>query len=310
MGCGHLQPPGDRRANMDPPNRRPGIITVTASLLLVLGVLAFIRWERADTDALIIARKTGVVRVGYAVEAPYAFLTPEGKVTGESPEIARVITSRLGIQRVEWRLTEFGDLLDGLEAGRFDVIAAGMFITSERRQRVAFSLPTFRVNPGLLVRKGNPLALHSYSDLLAKTNARVAVLSGSVEESLIHQLGLPRERCVQVPDAASGQSVVRSGRADALALSAPTLRWMMMNPIAGLTEMAEPFLATTTDAPLEGALGGFAFRKGDQTLCQAWNVELATFVGSEEHRRLVAPFGFTDAELPSPVAATQKATRL
>jgi ABC-type amino acid transport substrate-binding protein len=58
----------------------------------------------------------GEIRIAYAVEAPYAFVTEEGRVTGESPEIARRAAARLGIRRVVWRQMEFDELLPELEA--------------------------------------------------------------------------------------------------------------------------------------------------------------------------------------------------
>lgn len=254
------------------------------------------RWQPGD-DSLSQARQAGVIRIGYAVEAPYAFLTPEAEVTGEAPEIARIIASRLGIPRVEWRLAEFGDLIDGLEAKQFDVIAAGMFITPESERRVSFSQPTFQATAGLLVRKGNPLALHSYSDILQNNSSRIAVLNGSAEEAELLQLGFPNEQLVHVPDASAGRSAVTSGRADALALSAPTIRWMVRHPIAGQTEMADPFHVETGNAPSQPGRGAFVFRKDSLELSRAWNAELAGFIGSDEHRRVLSTFGFTNSEL-------------
>lgn len=269
-------------------------LTIIAAGVLVIWWV----WWGGEGDALAQARRAGVIRIGYAVEAPFAFLTTDGRVTGEAPEIARVIATRLGVPRVAWTLEEFGDLIDALEARQFDVIAAGMFFTPERERRVAFSVPTFRTGPGLLVRKGNPLGLHSYADLFRRHEVRVAVLIGSAEEAGLRQHGYPAERLVPVPDASSGRATVRSGQADALALSAPTLRWMMRHPIAGQTEMAE-WSADPGDEPVPSmATGGFVFRQGDASLRRAWNAELARFIGSEEHRRLVSAFGFTAAEIP------------
>lgn len=275
--------------------------------LIALGLIAALLgllWDgQASSDSLAQARQTGVISIGYAVEAPYAFLTPDMEVTGESPEIARLIAARLGIPRVEWRLVEFDTLIEGLESGRFDVIAAGMFITPERQQRVAFSRPTFQVGPGLLVHKGNPLALHSYSDLVQRTNARIAVLSGAAEETRLLELGCPEGRLIRVPNALAGRVAVRSGQADALALSAPTLQWMVMNPVAGLTEMASPFEEGKGGRMPQPALGGFAFRKDDRALLRVWNTELDRYLGSDDHLRLVRKFGFTTAELPPSVTA-------
>ncbi len=280
--------------------------TAIAVFALLLGLAAWLLLRPSDDDALARARHTGTIRIGYAVEAPYAFLAPDGRVTGESPEIARLITTRLGIPHIEWRLTEFDDLLDGLESGRFDVIAAGMFQTPERQRRVAFSRPTFQVGPGLLVRKGNPLGLRSYADAARSSTARVAVVSGSDEEVRLLRLGCPTARLIRVPDANAGRAAVRSGEADALALSAPTLRWMATHPIAGLTEMVDSLVDAVGDGSAATALGGFVFRREDHRLREAWDAELASFVGSDEHRRLVGAFGFTSAELPPLAAATTK----
>jgi polar amino acid transport system substrate-binding protein len=274
--------------------------------VLVLGVAVARwngwQWQPGGGDALSRARQAGVIRVGYAVEAPYAFLSPEGEVTGEGPAIARVIAARLGIARIEWRLAEFGGLIDDLEDGRFDLIAAGMFITPERQRRVAFSRPTFQAGPGLLVRQGNPRGLRSYAELLQSRDLRIAVLMGSVEEAHLRRLGCPEERLLRVPDALSGRAAVRTGQADALALSAPTLRWMSLHPVSGLTEMAALVAEPTGGSAPPPARGGFVFRREETALLQAWDAELARFLGSEEHRRLVAAFGFSPAELP-PISA-------
>jgi len=115
------------------------VIVIVAALSTAI-VLRF-PWDQSLTRL----QREGTIRIGYAVEAPYAFLKPGGEVTGESPEVAKVIVGRLGIRHIEWRQSEFGSLISGLEAGRFDVIAAGIFITPERARRISFSEPTFHV---------------------------------------------------------------------------------------------------------------------------------------------------------------------
>lgn len=289
----------------DPPPAGTRIVSTVRTGALLLLALPLLGCGASERDALAQARQRGMIRIGYAVEEPYALLTPDGKVTGEAPEIARIIAARLGIPRVEWRLTDFDRLIEGLEARRYDVIAAGLFITPERQQRVAFSRPTFQVGPGLLVREGNPLALHSYSDLRRLTRVRIAVLGGSVEEARLLQLGFPEDHLLRVPDALSGRTAVRSGQADGLALSAPTIRWIVQRPVTGVCEMAAPFTDQRDGAAVPPAQGGFAFRPGDVELLRAWNAELARFLGSAEHRRLASAFGFTAAELP-PAAVTRK----
>src|SRR5437762_12766307 len=91
------------------------------------------------------AKKQGFIRVGFANEAPFAYATPDGKLTGEAPEIAKVILKKMGIPEVDGVLTEFGSLIPGVKAHRFDVIAAGMFINPKRCQEIAFSEPSYGI---------------------------------------------------------------------------------------------------------------------------------------------------------------------
>jgi len=268
-----------------------------------LFVLALAAGCAAEGESLERLRREGVIRIGYAVEAPYAFLSPQGRVTGEAPEVARAVVERLGIGRVEWRQAEFSRLLDELDEGRVDMLAAGMFITPERAARVLFSEPTFHVRQALLVPRGNPLDLHSYGQAAAK-GARMAVLGGSVEERLLRELYASPERLIVVPDAVTGLVAVESGQADGLALSSPTVRWMSGQDQLGRTETAEPFEQEPGIADRLG-FGAFVFRKSFPALRAACNAELARFIGSPEHRALVAPFGFTESELPGGVRTSQ-----
>jgi polar amino acid transport system substrate-binding protein len=237
------------------------------------------------------------LRIGYAVEAPYAFLAADGEVTGESPEIARLIAARLGIARIEWIQTNFASLLADLELSRFDVVAAGMFITAERAALATFSRPSFHALQALLVRDGNPRRLHSYADAVVRPDVKIAVVAGSVEETLLSRLGLPRPRLIAVPDAQTGQAAVVSGLADGLALSSPTIRWMSRLSPYGETEMAASFRQVESAETARLGYGAFAFRPRDRALADAWNAAMAGFIGTVEHRELVARFGFTREEI-------------
>jgi polar amino acid transport system substrate-binding protein len=280
---------------------RAVFITVVFLVLLLIAVT----WLLSSDHSLDHLKKAGVIRVGYAVEAPYAFLTPDGKVTGESPELAKWIVAKLEIPEIEWRQTEFSNLITELESKRIDLIAAGMFITRQRAERVSFSEPVFHVRQGLLVSKGNPLDLHSYEQFVKKTGARIAVLSGSVEEVLLRNLGLSSSQVVVVPDALTGRVTIESGLADGLALSSVTVQWMAIRAQLGRTEAAQPFQETLQGDVERLGYGAFAFRKGDRQLLSAWNHFLGILIESEEHLQIVSQFGFTQAEMPGMVTTSE-----
>lgn len=267
---------------------------MAAAVLAVIGNGLAIRPSAAGT--LDDARKSGTIRIGFANEAPFGFADADGKATGEAPEIARQIAKSLKIDKVEGVLTEWASLIPGLRAGRFDIIAAGMFITPARCKQVAFSNPTYRLGQGFLVKTGNPKNLHSYADLASDDTARLAVMAGAVETTYAEKAGIPEERMLILPDQVSLLSAVQFGRADAAALTALSIRRMAERG-GGRVESAEPF--TTPDYAL--GYGAFAFRKEDAELRKAFDKALAEFIGSEKHLEIVAPFGFTRNELPGDV---------
>ncbi len=268
----------------------PPLIVIIASLV----VLYFAVLHR--DSSLTQLQQQNLIRLGYAIEAPYAYLGSDGAVTGEAPEVAKVLVAALGITRIEWVQTDFNLLINGLLDHRYDVIVAGMYITPERAQSVRFSNPDFHAQPGLLVRTGNPLQLHSYADIVNNPSAKVAVIAGAVEENDLHAAGASADQLVIVPDAITGQTAVTSGLADGLALTSVTVRWIAANDPVKATEVADPFTA----APLNsaGGYGGFAFRPEDTQLVDAWNAAMATLIGSPEHIQLISQFGFTVDELP------------
>ena len=104
-------------------------------LILVLSLVAFgLAQSQSEVFAqdeettLERVQREGVVRVGFANENPYAYAELDGTLTGEAVEVARTVFERLGIPEMEGVLTEFGSLIPGLQAGRFDVITAGMYM--------------------------------------------------------------------------------------------------------------------------------------------------------------------------------------
>src|SRR5690606_9336524 len=96
-------------------------------------------------------------------------------------EIARKVFARMGVTQIDAVLTEWGGLIPGLMAGRFDMIAAGMYVTPERARQVLFTDPHYRLRDTLLVARGNPRKLTSYADIAADPKVKLAVMSGTAQ---------------------------------------------------------------------------------------------------------------------------------
>ena len=264
--------------------------------------------SRSQITTLARARRQGRLRIGYANEAPYAYFDATvRRVTGEAPEIARTILADMGIREVEGELTEFGSLIPGLKARRFDIIAAGMYVLPERCREIDFSNPTYRVGEAFLVVSGNPNRLHAYQDVVTQADAILAVVAGAVQRRYARQSGIPDERVVVYPDAVSAMEGVAAGRADAYAATSLTVN-NLLSRSSGKVDRAVPFADPHFDGAVVRGYGAFGFRKMDDELRQAFNDRLSQFIGTPRHLALVRPFGFTEREMPGNVTASMLCT--
>ncbi|WP_211166136.1 ectoine/hydroxyectoine ABC transporter substrate-binding protein EhuB [Azoarcus sp. TTM-91] len=268
-------------------------IHLVAALAVLLATAAALLAQAglAEPDALQRWRAGEALRVGYALEPPFAYLDASGRVTGEAPEVWRAVAEELGGGPLIWEHAEFGSLIHELEAGRIDVIASGLFVTPERATRVAFSRPTAHVCPALLVQAGNPLKLAGYADVAANPRARLLVVAGAVEGEQARRAGVPEARLLAFPDADSAVVALQQHAAEAFALSAVSLR-------RALASAGDHGLELVVSSREAAGLPAFAFRPDDLSLRAAADSALAGFLGSERHATLIARFGFSQAELP------------
>ncbi|MCP3765209.1 MULTISPECIES: ectoine/hydroxyectoine ABC transporter substrate-binding protein EhuB [Streptomyces] len=277
------------------PSRRSLLAGVAA-----LGALGAAGCSRVPTEAstgggdqLERLRAAGVVRLGIAGEIPFGYIDKDGNLTGEAPELAKVIFKRLGVERVQPVPTEFGSLIPGLNSQQFDVVAAGMYINPERCEQVIFSDPDYQMLDSFIVRKGNPKGLTSYKDVVEK-KAKFATGTGYAEIAYAVEAGYPEGDILIVPDQVAGLNAVEAGRVDVFAGTALTTREVVKK--SARAEVTEPFRPIVDGEPHTDG-GGFAFRPTETNLRDAFNEELAKLKESGELLRILRPFGFTEDEM-------------
>jgi polar amino acid transport system substrate-binding protein len=266
---------------------------ISIKKILAIGITFFIGFNilpsaNAETSLERIKR-TGEIRIGYANEAPFAYTLANGAITGESPEIAKIIFKKMGVKKVKAVLTEWGGLIPGLQAGRFDMIAAGMYVTPERLQQVLFTDPHYQIQDSLLVAKGNPHQLNSYASIAKKPQIKLAIMAGTVEYTYARAAGIPENQIMQVPNPIAQLRAVRTGRAQAAVGTALTMKNLAKK---GGKKVA--IIDHFEDSAEHTGYGALAFRKSDQDLRDAVNTVLKTWLGSDEHIKTVAQFGFDE----------------
>jgi polar amino acid transport system substrate-binding protein len=250
------------------------------------------------------ARSAGTIKIGIAGEEPYGFTDVSGKLTGEGPEVARVVLQGMGIGEVQAEQVDFGSLIPALNASRYDMVCAGMFITAERCKQAAFSVPDYQALTAFLVPAGNPQQVTTFEDVASK-GLPLAVLSAAVEQGYAEAAGVPSGNISAYDDQNALLQAVTSGRAYAAALTDISLKWLAgKNPNAGV-EVTESFTPKEDGQDVVSA-GGYVFRQADNDLREAFNAELQKAHQDGRWLTAASPFGFGDVNLPAGGLTTEK----
>lgn len=244
-------------------------------------------------------KDAGTIKIGIAGEVPYGY-TQNGAVTGEAPEVAKAVFKAMGIDRVEATQVEFGQLIPALNASQYDMVAAGMAILPDRCQNAEFSAVDYVTPTALLVPRGNPQGINNFDDVKAQGVA-LAVLSGTVEEAVAKDLGIPPGNIQSYRGQPEMFQALRDQRAYCGALTDISLRRMLADNPGAPLEVTKGFVPVVNDEEQIQA-GGFVFRKGDDELVEQFNTELKKLQDSGAWLDIVAPFGFTaDNQVPKDV---------
>jgi len=246
-------------------------------------------------------KEAQTITVGFANERPYAY-QEGGELKGQAPAVDGYIFDQIGGIELEQRLFEFGALIQALNADRVDAVTAGMFITPERCEQAAFSDPVYIAATSLLTTADNPKNLTDYESV-ANSDAKLAVMNGAVEVDQAKGNDIPEKQLQVVADQPSGLDAVKSGRADAFALTSISLRALAESDNS--VEVADAFIPVVDGEEQIGA-GAAVFRQGDDDLREAFNAELKKILDNGKWLELVKPYGFTEAEKPDPSLTAEK----
>lgn len=239
-------------------------------------------------------QKRGTVRIAVANEIPYGYMNLEGEAKGAGPDVIKIIMKNLGVDQIEWITTNFGSLIPGLQANRFDMVAAEMAILPERCKQVLYSEPNSSYGEGLMVAKGNPKNLHAYEDF-SNGEYKVAIMAGADQLEMMHALGVDDSHIVTIANNADAISTVATGRADGYAATSLTVSELASK--SDKVEIAAPFTDPRIDGITIRSWGGFTFNQNATDLREAVNTELKKLKQNPEWSAILSNYGFTQADL-------------
>jgi len=241
-------------------------------------------------------REAGTIRIAVANEIPYGYVDPvTGEAMGAGPDVAKRIVEELGIDDIEWVTAEFSGLIPGLQADRFDMVAAEMAILPERCEQVIYSEPNTSYGEGLLVPEGNPEGLTSYEDFAERDDLTVAIMAGADQLEMLQALGVSEARMVTISSNADAISTVSTGRADAYAATSLTASELAGQSAA--VQVVDDFSDPVIDDETIRSWGGFTFAQGSEDLRDAVNDVLTEMKDTDDWREILTGYGFTEADV-------------
>jgi glutamate/aspartate transport system substrate-binding protein len=177
---------------------------------------------RALTGVLKRVKDTRVVRIGAREAAvPFASINSSGQASGYSIDLCLAIVDdmakAIGVAAlpVQYRRVTPADRIDQVAKGRIDLECGATTNTAERRERVAFSPPTFIAGTQLLVKRGSPV--RSVHDLAGR---KVVVVRHTTNEAAMRHWAAEAKRRLQLvvaEDYESALARLASGEVAALA---------------------------------------------------------------------------------------------
>lgn len=247
--------------------------------------------------------RDGKIVIGIHNRSPWGYRDDvTGAATGWHPDLLRAAFAGLGVKELEIRVTEFGALIPGLLAGRFDAVASGLAITPERCQQVAFGAPDLKVPDAAIVLAGNPKNIQGYDEIASNTDITMGAGRGSVVARNATAAGVPNDRMLLFPDIESNVSALRAGRIDVAVLSSPTVIGLLNGGSAQGLERA-PFVVADEQANYAAV----AFRKEDDDLKALYDAQLAALRKDGTVAGIMAKYGFGT---PEAVPETMTADKL
>jgi len=232
------------------------------------------------------------IRIGFANEIPFAYPGEDGSPKGFVNAYTIAVLAKMGYDNIEPVNTEWGGLIPGLKANRFDIITGGMNILESRCENIAFSEPMAKIGDGFIVAADNPKGIGNYEDI---KNGGAVMVTGAGYSNIeaAKSAGVDEANIMQVPGPTEILAAVKAGRADAGAGTYFTVKELAASS-DGAVDVSDP--SAMPEETFNWA--GIGFRDADQDFLDKFNAAQKEYIGSDEMLAAVAEYGYDKSTLP------------
>ena len=243
-------------------------------------------------------KKQGYVNTAVNQELPYAELKSNGEMVGVLPEVVEAVLAESGIGEFRGVLIDWGAMIPGLQARRYDMVSGGLYINPKRCKAIIFSEPILCDAESFLKLKSNPINITSFAELKNHPTALGATAPGSYEHLAAKNAGIPRDKLVLWEgNIQNGIQLIRTGRAD-----------LLLSPLSSAADAlskandADKFeiIAPVTD--VAGGCAAIGFHPNDRQLRDAFDAGLKRLQASGKFDEILKKWGAS----PEVVLATSR----
>jgi polar amino acid transport system substrate-binding protein len=255
-------------------------------------------WADSTLDRI---KSTGKVGVGIANEKPYGYVETDGRLVGAVPDVIVAALAPYGVKSMQAEIVEFNALIPGLNAGRFDIIGAGMYIRPKRCEAIAFSNPMTRLGYGFAALKGNPKGVHSIADVAKKTDAVVGTQNGSAQVEELQKAGVPSGQVVLFANATEALAGLKASRCDVIYFPSLELNEVLKTANDPSVERVADFKQVVDEhGDPDYGYSALGLRQADKDLKAALDAEIGKMLTSGKLLEIIAKYGYGQDELPTP----------
>lgn len=264
---------------------RPFLLSLVAAVFAVGGVFG--------SGASLSAGEEYVVGTN-AEFPPFEYFDKENQVVGFDIDLVKAVGEAAGF-KVKILHQAFDTLVEQLDGGKLDIVAAGMTITEDRKKRIDFSEPYFNAAQVIVVRDGTE-GFTKIEDIKGK---RVSVQLGTTGATMAEEaMGKNNRNLKQFRKFSEAFAELKLGRVDCVVVDLPVAK----NYVSQLDGI---FISSP---PMEDESFGLGIAKGRDELLAKVNKGLAAIRESGEYDRLIAKwFGQDAVETPEAEPEAQAA---
>lgn len=266
---------------------RSGVATLVAFGLVFMTSTAFAVTLQQIKDR-------GYARVAVANEIPYGYVDASGHAKGAGPDVVRAVLKKMGIEEIQWTVTNFGSLIPAVKANRVDIVAAEMAILPQRCKAVDYSVSNSTYGEGLMVPKGNPKDIHSYKQLAQNDDLKTAIMSGADQLAMMQALGASTSQLVMVNANTDAIAAVATGRAAAYAATGLTAYNLAKKN--SKVQVVQDFKDPVIHGEEVRSWGAFVFNESSDKFRKAFDKALKKFKQTDKWAEILHSYGFSKTD--------------